>query len=108
MTINQTQFALSEDAKMKIKLMLSLLVLAVVMSSMAQAGTDTTFDAFSDQMEAWLKGSLGKAVSLGFIVLGIIGAMMRSSLMPFAIGVGCAVGMNYTPDVIDAMFSATI
>ncbi|NOI31839.1 TraA family conjugative transfer protein [Vibrio coralliilyticus] len=108
MTLNPTEFALSEDAKMKIQLALSLVALAVVMSAMAQAGTDTTFDGLADQFEAWLKGSYGKAVSLAIVIVGIIGAAMKSSLMPFALGIGCAVGMNYVPDIIDAMFTATL
>lgn len=108
MLVERSQFQLTEDTKMKMKFLLSLVVLAIVLSAMAQAGTDTTFDSWGDQMEEWLKGSLGKSVSIGFVIVGIIGAMARQSLMPFALGVGCALGMNYTPDVINIMFTATI
>lgn len=101
-------FELSEDGVMKLKFFLSLCVLAVVMSAMAQAGSDTTFDAWGDQMEEWLTGSLGKAVSIAFVVVGIVMGVVRQSLMAFAVGVGAALGLNYTPDVIDTMFSALI
>ena len=103
-----TKFNISEDTKMKVHFFFALVALALVMSALAQAGTDTTFDAFGNELENWLEGSLGKTVSIAFVVVGILGAIMRQTLMPFGIGVGCAVGMNYTPTIIDTMFTALI
>uniref|UniRef100_UPI00398498E0 TraA family conjugative transfer protein n=1 Tax=Vibrio parahaemolyticus TaxID=670 RepID=UPI00398498E0 len=52
--------------------------------------------------------SLGKGVSIAFVIVGIVIGIMRQSLMAFAVGVGAALGMNYTPDIISSMFSAVL
>ncbi len=99
---------MSENTAMNIKLFLSLAVLMVVMSAMAHAGTDATFDTWVDQMEAWIKGSMGKGIAIAAVIIGIVAGLARSSLMAFAVGCGIALGLNYTPDVIGGMFSAVL
>ena len=98
----------NENLLKQLQFFLALIVLAAVMSALVQAGTDTTFDSWSDEMEDWLTGSFGKAVSLAFVVVGMVGAVMRESLMPLAVGVGAALGMNYARPVIDGMFTAIL
>lgn len=106
--MNTKQLNVSEDMTMRIAFFLSLLVLVMLISLMAHAaGTDTTFSAWVDEMTNWIKGSLGKGVSIAFILVGIIMGITRQSLMAFAIGVGAALGLNYTPDIVSTMFSAT-
>ncbi|BBM67921.1 hypothetical protein VA249_45670 (plasmid) [Vibrio alfacsensis] len=107
-TANNVNFTASENALMKTKFFLSLIVLACIMSALATAGSDATFDTWVDQMTNWLEGSLGKGVSIAFVIVGIVMGVMRQSLMAFAVGVGAALGMNYTPDVISGMFSAVL
>ncbi|NGZ66616.1 pili assembly chaperone [Vibrio aestuarianus subsp. cardii] len=97
-----------QNAKMQLHFFFALMVLAVVMTMMAQAGTDTTFDTWATEMEDWLTGSFGKSVSLAVVVVGMVGAVMRQSLMPLAVGVGAALGMNYAPPIIDGMFTAIL
>lgn len=96
------------ESKERLALFAGLIVLSLMMLAMAHAGTDATFDAWVDNMDSWLKGSLGKGISIGFVVIGIIAGMMRQSLMAFVVGVGAALGLNYTPSVIDAMFTAIL
>ncbi|EGR4421526.1 TraA family conjugative transfer protein [Vibrio cholerae] len=98
----------NQNLQMQLKFFLSIIVLAVVMTAMAQAGMDTTFDNWANEMEEWLVGSFGKAVSLAFVVVGMVGAAIRQSLMPLAVGVGAALGMNYAPSIIDGMFTAIL
>lgn len=98
----------AENIQMQLKFFLALIVLCLVMTVMVQAGMDTTFDTWADEMEDWLTGSFGKAVSLAFVVVGMIGAVVQRTLMPIAIGVGAALGMNYAPPVIDGMFTAIL
>lgn len=106
--MRNTQFNVSEDMKMRIAFFMSLLVLVMLMSLMAHAGgADVTFSAWVDEMTAWIKGSLGKGVSIAFILVGIIMGITRQSLMSFAIGIGAALGLNYTPDIVNTMFTAT-
>ena len=101
-----TQFKISEDMKMRVLFFLSLCVLVAVMQLMAHAGSDDTFDDWVTEMSGWLQGSLGKGVSIAFVLVGIVMGVVRQSLMAFAIGVGAALGLNYTPDVISGMFTA--
>lgn len=42
------------------------------------------------------------------VLVGIIGGIARQSLMAFATGIAGALGLNYAPDIIDAVMSATI
>ncbi len=107
-TNNNVSFTATENNLMKMKFALSLVVMAVVFSAFASAGTDTTFDSWVTQMTDWLEGSLGKGVSIAFVIVGIVIGIMRQSLMAFAVGVGAALGMNYTPDIINSMFSAVL
>lgn len=94
------------DLKMKVAFFVSLLVLTALMATMVHAGSDATFDGWVDKMEAWLEGSLGKGVSIAFVIVGIVMGVTRQSLMAFAVGVGAALGMNYTPAIIGTMFTA--
>lgn len=109
MNMVTNRFEISENTYQKAKFFFSLMVLIAVASAMAQAGgTDTTFDGWVDQMTDWMEGSLGKGVSIAFILVGIVMGVVRQSLMAFAIGVGAALGLNYAPTVVDTMFSAVI
>ncbi|ELA9367467.1 conjugal transfer protein TraA [Vibrio parahaemolyticus] len=98
----------TQNAKMQLHFFFALMVLALLMTMMVHAGTDTTFDTWATEMEDWLTGSFGKSVSLAVVVVGMVGAAMRQSLMPLAVGVGAALGMNYAPPIIDGMFTAIL
>jgi conjugal transfer pilus assembly protein TraA len=104
-TNNNTRY-LNEDVLKKIQFAFALMVLTALFSVMAHAGMDTTFDGWVDAMTAWIEGSLGKGISIAFVVVGIVMGVVRQSLISFAIGVGCALGLNYTPAVINGMFTA--
>lgn len=107
--MNNLRFNVSEETKMRLAFFASLLVLMAVMALMAHAaGTDDTFQNWVDEMTGWIKGSLGKGVSIAFIVVGIIMGITRQSLMSFAVGIGAALGLLYTPDVINNMFTAML
>ncbi|WP_413694396.1 TraA family conjugative transfer protein [Psychromonas sp. KJ10-2] len=97
-----------QDLKNNALFFTGLLVLSVIMASMAHAGTDATFDAWVDQLTEWVEGSLGKGVSIAFVVIGIIMGIASQTLKAVAIGVGCALGLNFTPTVIDGMFTAIL
>ncbi|WP_051303372.1 TraA family conjugative transfer protein [Psychromonas aquimarina] len=97
-----------EELKRNTVFFLSLIVLCVVLSQTVMAGTDATFDAWVDQLTDWIEGSLGKGVSIAFVIIGIIMGIAQQTLKAVAIGVGCALGLNFTPTVISAMFTATL
>lgn len=100
--------AVNENKKQQILFFAGLMLLTALIAVMAHAGTDATFDDWTDKMTDWLQGSLGKGVSIAFVLVGIVIGITRQSLMAFAIGVGAALGLNYTPDILGSMFTAVL
>ncbi|GMQ49671.1 TraA family conjugative transfer protein [Vibrio sp. 10N] len=94
------------NGQMNMLFLCSLLALVFMMNSSALAGADSTFDTWVSQMTDWISGSLGKGIAIGFVLIGIVVGMVQQSLMAFAIGVGCALGLNYTPSILSSMFTA--
>jgi conjugal transfer pilus assembly protein TraA len=83
--------------------------LAIVMgirAAAAHAGTDTTFDDLNTLMSDWSKGSLGKALALIALLLGIGIAAARQSFAALFAGVGVAAGAAIGPGVIDQVVTA--
>ncbi len=103
--INEEQQGLLKD---KAALVLSLILLSIIVSSPTWAGSDSTFDVWVDQLTAWIEGSLGKGVSIAFVLIGIIMGIVSQTLKAVVIGVGCALGLNFTPTIIDTMFTALL
>lgn len=104
-----SMFALSEQTKKM--LMLALLVFAVIllMSGTVQAGGGGgEFDEVWDTLEDWTKGTLGKIIAGAMILVGIVGGVVRQSLMAFAVGIAGGMGLNYTPEIISAIMTATL
>lgn len=65
-----------------------------------------------DNVWTWLvdvtQGTLGRILAGSMVLVGVVGGIARQSLMAFATGIGGALGLNYAPDIIDAVMSATI
>jgi hypothetical protein len=79
---------------------------ALLSASGAMAGTDTTFDPATDQVEGWLEGSLGKLVtitSIGAAVLNIVTAF-NWKFVAGALGVGVTAGLG--PDIAGSFVTA--
>jgi len=71
----------------------------------AHAGTDVTFEDLNTLIENWTKGSLGKALSLIALVLGIGIAAARQSFAALFAGVGVAAGASIGPGVISQVIT---
>lgn len=78
------------------------------MTNPAFAGADTTFSSWVSQMTDWVEGSLGLGISIAFVIIGIVYGAAKQNLMAFAIGVGAALGLNYTPSILNSMFTAMV
>lgn len=84
-------------------------VLALATVEPAFAGTDgTEFDGIWDTLTGWTQGTLGKIVSGGMILIGVIAGMARQSLMSFATGIGGGMGLYNSPTVVEAVVTATV
>ncbi|WP_338885756.1 TraA family conjugative transfer protein [Xenorhabdus sp. TH1] len=92
--------------------MLSVLAIAIV-AAMALAfaygnGTEQTgFKDVWEQITQYMQGSLGRVLVGLIVVVGIAAAVVRQSLMTFAVAVGAAIGLYYAPDIVNGIMSSS-
>ncbi len=82
------------------------LALVALRTLVAHAGTDVTFDDLNTMMESWTTGSLGKALSLIALLLGIGVAAARQSFAALFAGVGVAAAASIGPTVLGTVITA--
>ncbi|MBW1952095.1 MAG: hypothetical protein JRI66_03300 [Deltaproteobacteria bacterium] len=82
---------------------------ALVFPDLAQAASTSgpLGDVYMSLTE-WAQGNVGKTVSLGMILVGIVAGIARQSLMSFATGIGGGLGLYNSPTIIDTVFNATL
>jgi conjugal transfer pilus assembly protein TraA len=83
------------------------LALAVAAGSVF-AGTDTSFTTISDKLTDWSQGSLGKVLAGASFLIGMGMGIARQSIMAAATGVGTGLVLNYSPSVINTVFTGLI
>lgn len=88
---------------------ISLLSLPLV-SRMAFAGDsdDDLLEGVWDTLVDWTQGTLGRVITLLFIVTGIAAGVIRQSLFSFVVGVGAGLGLYNAPTVIGVVFGASM
>lgn len=102
-------FSLSDKTKKMLLLGAVVLAVILVMSGTVQAGGGGgEFDEVWDTLEDWTKGTLGKIIAGAMILVGIVGGVVRQSLMAFAVGIAGGMGLNYTPEIISAIMTASL
>ena len=82
-------------------------VATLALASPAMAGTDTTFDPAVNTIEAWLEGSLGKAITMVGVGTGLLYGI-RQQWGPALGGVGVALLASVGPDAAKTVFSLPI
>lgn len=87
--------------------MLVLGVLCAVQLAVAGTGGDS-FDSIWVTLTDWMQGTLGRVVAGAMVLVGIVGGIVRQSIMSFATGVGGGVGLYNTPTIIESIMTATI
>lgn len=96
------------NVPIKVSFSFLILILPLLSSPFCFGGTDATFDETAVTLRDWSEGSLGTAVGLASLIIGITAGIARSSLMPAALGMGGAIIKHYLPAVIDSVFTALI
>lgn len=84
------------------------IILAVASGSALAGAGGSEFDDVWTQLKDWTQGTLGRIAAGGMVLVGVIGGIVRQSLMPFATGVGGAMGLYNAPTVIESIMSATL
>lgn len=87
-------------------LALAVVVAMLVARSAFASVNDSTFSSVYTTLHDWATGSLGQVIAIGSFITGMAIGLVRQSLMAIALGVGCALAMNYGPDVLGSMFTA--
>lgn len=90
-------------------LQMAIMCSMAVASHHAMAGTGgNEFDTIWLTLTDWMQGTLGRVVSGAMVLVGIVGGIIRQSVMAFATGVGGGIGLYNTPKVIEAIMTATL
>lgn len=85
------------------------LVAFVIMVSKAYAGTGgTEFTEIYTLVQGWTQGFLGKTIAVSAFLVGMAIGIVRQSLMSIALGIGGAMAIYYTPNIIDGIVTALI
>ncbi len=83
-------------------------ILALGVTAVYANGTEQT--GFSDvwtTITEYMQGSLGRVLVGLIVVVGVAAAVVRQSLMVFAVAVGAAIGLYYSPTIIDGMMASS-
>jgi conjugal transfer pilus assembly protein TraA len=86
-----------------------LFFVVILFSVPAFAGTGgTEFQEIYTTLTDWTTGYLGKALAAGLFLTAMAIGIVRQSLMAIVLGIGCAMAVNYTPTILDAVVTALI
>jgi len=88
---------------------LCVVLFSVVFSSMAHAGTGggDGFDNVWAAISEYLKGTMGRVLVGLIVIVGVAAGVVRQSLMSFAVAVGAAIGLFYSPEIIEGIITST-
>lgn len=84
------------------------LLALIVVSFMAFAVTDSTFDVAQQQVRDWTEGTFGLLVAFGVLATGLAMTIVKHSLMWLVLAVGVALAATMGPGILDSMFTATL
>lgn len=74
----------------------------------AGTGGSTEFGSIYTMLTGWLQGTLGRIMAVTFVAVGLVGGVMRGSIMGFVVGIAAGLGVYTAPTVIDAIVTATL
>lgn len=83
-------------------------IIALGVAAVYANGTEQT--GFSDVWKTitdYMQGSLGRVLVGLIVIVGVAAAVVRQSLMVFAVAVGAAIGLYYSPNIIDGMMASS-
>lgn len=105
------KFATTAKAKRSAMVASLAALFAIALPGVASAGSvsiSTDFDSALNMVVDWSQGTLGKLVSVTFLVVGIVMGVMRQSIFAAVPAIAAAMAMYIGPDIIDSIFSATL
>lgn len=83
-------------------------LMMVLVSALAFASSETTFNIANTRLEGWIEGSYGLLAALGVIGTGLAMAVIKHNLWFLAAAAGIGIGATVGPDVLGGMFNITL
>lgn len=65
------------------------------------------FASIYDRLLGWTGGTLGKALALAFLVVGLLSGLLRGSLLAAITCIGAGIALVSIPSILNALFTAT-
>lgn len=83
---------------------------AVLMAATAASASTTggEFQVIYETFEGWVQGYAGMAIAIGAIGMGGLLSLARQSPFPILTGVGSAILLQYSPEIVSGIMTATI
>lgn len=107
--MSTTSLNLQKDVSKKTIIGGLVIIAAVLFAFSAIAGTGgSEFDGIWDTLVGWSQGTLGRVITIALVIVGIVAGITRQSIMAFAIGVGCGVGLYNAPTIVESIMTATL
>lgn len=108
MMINN-QFKFEFATKRNLVLLSLLAICLFILTSTALAGgAGMEFEDVWQQIKDWSQGTLGRIIAGAMVLVGLVGGIVRQSLIALAIGIGGGLGIYNAPDIIESIVSATL
>lgn len=83
-------------------------LMAITTTAVYAGAGGSEFDDVWMTLRDWSQGTLGRIIAGGFIIVGLVGGIVRQSLMSLAVGIGGGLGVYNMPEIIESLVSATL
>lgn len=77
-------------------------------SAVLASTTGSEFQNLHDTFVGWVQGYGGAAISVAAVGLGGLASLARQTPFPILTGIGSAVLLQYSPDVVGLIITATV
>lgn len=85
------------------------IVLMVLCIGAVHAGAGgSEFEDVWMTLKDWSQGTLGRIIAGAMILVGLVGGIVRQSLLALALGIGGGLGVYNAPGIIESLVSATL
>ena len=95
--------------KKNLMIAIGAIALLAFFASSAHAGAGgSEFEDVWMTLKDWSQGTLGRIIAGSMILVGLVGGIVRQSLLALALGIGGGLGVYNAPNIIESLVSATL
>ena len=84
--------------------------LTLVLGATTAFGSTTgdEFEVIYQKFEGWVQGYGGMAIAIGAVGLGGLASLAKQSPFPILTGIGSAILLQYSPDIVSGIMTAVV